>query len=389
MIKYSQQYIDEEDLVAVTEVLKSELITQGNVVREFEHSVSSYVGAKYGVAANSATSALHVALVSMGVGKGDWVWTSPNTFVATANAVLTSGARVDFIDIDLTTYNISTEALREKLEIAERRACIPKVVIAVDFAGLPCDYEALKSLSEKYNFKILSDSSHALGARYKGIEIGHTQHSDVCVFSFHPVKMITTGEGGMIVTDNKLVAERSRAMVSHGIARSTDHGFINFGLGSEIINYSQVALGNNYRMSEINAALGLSQIKKLDGFCSQRQAIAEFYCQQLVNLPVQLPYRNSIFESSYHLFSIRLLPNSSDNLLRNKIYEDGLSKGIGYNIHYIPVYLQPFYQKQGFKRGYCPNAEKYFLDCLSIPLHQKLDFSDQHRVIEHLSSWLQ
>jgi UDP-4-amino-4,6-dideoxy-N-acetyl-beta-L-altrosamine transaminase len=383
-IPYGRQDIDSEDIQAVINVLKSDFLTQGPVVNSFEAAISSYVGAQYAVACNSATSALHLACLALGVGHGDRVWTSAITFVASSNCALYCGAEVDFVDIDLTTYNMSIEALTEKLIIAKSSGALPKVVIPVHMAGQSCDMEAIDVLSQEYGFKVIEDASHAIGGRYREDLIGSCKFSDITVFSFHPVKIITTGEGGMAVTNNSILAEKMSLLRSHGITRdpiqmeSKPHG---------PWYYEQIDLGFNYRMTDIQAALGLSQSKKIEHYVRCRNEIAERYKSVLRNLSVTLPTVVENNYSAFHLFVI-LLSMGTSKSKHLEVFSQLREGGIGVNIHYIPVYLQPYYQKRGFKKGYCPNAEDYYSRAISLPVFPALAIEQQDLIGSKLSEIL-
>ena len=339
-IPYARQDINQADIDAVVAVLHSDILTQGPVVPAFENSVANYCKAKHAVAVNSSTSALHIACMALGVGKGDIVWTSPITFVASANCALYCGATVDFIDIDKRTYNLSLERLAEKLAVAEKVGKLPKVVIAVHLCGQPCDMAGIHALSQQYGFKIIEDASHAIGGKYKNEPIGSCHYSDITVFSFHPVKIITTGEGGMAFTNDITLAKHMRLLRSHGITRaSTD---LQPRPAGEIWNYQQIDLGFNYRMTDIQAALGLSQMTRLDEFVTKRYAIAKRYDQLLSELPLLTPYQHEDGYSSYHLYVIRL-KLAKINKTQRQVYDAIYAAGVLVNLHYIPVYRQPHY----------------------------------------------
>ena len=383
MIPYGRQDINEDDIQAVVDVLKSDFLTQGPMVPAFEKAVSDYCHVRFSVAVNSATSALHIGCLALGVGKGDIVWTSPISFVASANCALYCGAEVDFVDIDPFTYNISIDCLSEKLQEAEKLGKLPKVVIPVHLAGQPCDMEKIRKLSLQYGFKIIEDASHAIGAKYKNKPVGNCEFSDITVFSFHPVKIITTGEGGMAVTNHEFLARHMLLSRSHGISNNPLD--MQTCPPNEIWNYQQIALGFNYRMTDIQAALGLSQMKRLDNFVSSRNKIAEFYNLHLSILPLQIPFHGEYFYSSQHLYIIRLDLNADKNL-QHYVYKSMINNNIGVNLHYIPVYRQPYYERMGFKKGYCPNAEKYFLEAVSIPIFPKINEVQQMHIIQTLKS---
>jgi len=380
MIPYGRQDISETDIQAVVDVLRSDFLTQGPAVPAFEKAVADYCGAGHAVTVNSATSALHIACLALGVGKGDIVWTSPITFVASANCALYCGADVDFVDIDPRTYNLSTERLAEKLAQAEKSGRLPKVVIPVHLCGQPCDMAGIHALSQRYGFKIIEDASHAIGGKYKGEPIGNCRYSDITVFSFHPVKIITTGEGGMALTNNENLAKRMQLLRSHGITREA----------GEMTHapegpwyYQQIELGFNYRMTDIQAALGLSQMRRLDEFVAKRHAIAKRYEQLLADLPVITPWQNADSYSGLHLYVIRLRLAEIGKTHR-QVFEALRAAGIGVNLHYIPVYRQPYYEDMGFKAGYCPEAERYYAEAISLPMYPNLTEAQQDKVIESL-----
>jgi UDP-4-amino-4,6-dideoxy-N-acetyl-beta-L-altrosamine transaminase len=381
MIPYGRQDINQADIDAVVAVLRSDFLTQGPVVPAFENAVASYCGVQHAVAVNSATSALHIACLALGVGKGDVVWTTPITFVASANCALYCGATVDFVDIDPLTYNLSVDRLAEKLEDAAKTGKLPKVVIPVHLCGQACDMVAIYALGQKYGFKIIEDASHAIGGKYKDKPIGNCKYSDITVFSFHPVKIITTGEGGMAVTSDAALAKKMRLLRSHGISSVSEDMLER--PPKEIWNYQQIDLGFNYRMMDIQAALGLSQMERLEEFVSKRQEIAKRYNQQLSPLPLITPWQNSHSYSAFHLYVIRL---KLTEIHRNQrqVYDALTSAGILVNLHYIPVYLQPYYSKMGFPEGYCPNAEQFYSEAISIPLYPGLTAIQQDLVVTKL-----
>jgi UDP-4-amino-4,6-dideoxy-N-acetyl-beta-L-altrosamine transaminase len=379
LINYGRHSINEEDIQAVVSVLKSDYLTQGLEVPRFEQAVAEYCGVQYGVAVNSATSALHIACLSLGVGKGDSVWTVATTFVASANCALYCGAMVDFIDIDPRTYNLNVEQLALKLEVAKREKKLPKVVIPVHLCGQSCDMEKIHDLSLQYGFKIIEDASHAIGGRFLGRPIGGCQYSDITVFSFHPVKIITTGEGGMAVTNNIDLAKRLRIFRSHGITSSMQE--MSARPSNEIWNYQQIDLGFNYRMTDLQAALGVSQMRRLDKFIRNRHAIAERYDAELAGLPLITPCQLDTCYSSYHLYVVRL------DLTRTKVsqrefYSALHAQGIFVNLHYIPVYRQPYFEKMGFRAGYCPESERYFVEAVSLPIYSDMTSDQQGQVID-------
>lgn len=378
MIPYGRQDISKADIEAVVEVLRSDFLTQGPAVPAFEKAIAGYCGAQYAVAVNSATSALHIACLALDVGKGDVVWTTPITFVASANCALYCGATVDFVDIDPRTYNLCVGRLAEKLVQAEKTGNLPKVVIPVHLCGQPCDMAGIHALSQQYGFKIIEDASHAIGGCYKGEPIGNCRYSDITVFSFHPVKIITTGEGGMAVTNDVQLAKHMRLLRSHGITSTAAD--MQPRPAQEIWNYQQIDLGFNYRMTDIQAALGLSQMQRLDAFVTQRHAIAKRYDQLLPALPVQTPWQHAASYSGYHLYVIRLKLNEI-NKTQRQIYDALHEAEIFVNLHYIPVYRQPYYEQMGFNVGYCPQAEQYYSEAISIPLYPGLTEAQQDQVV--------
>jgi UDP-4-amino-4,6-dideoxy-N-acetyl-beta-L-altrosamine transaminase len=379
-IPYGRQDINQSDIDAVIAVLLSDFLTQGPAVPAFEKSVADYCGSQHAVAVNSATSALHIACLALGVGKGDIVWTTPITFVASANCALYCGASIDFVDIDPRTYNISLERLAEKLAVAEKVGKLPKVIIPVHFCGQPCDMESIYALSQKYSFKIIEDASHAVGGKYKGETIGNCRYSDITVFSFHPVKIITTGEGGMAMTNDAQLAKRMQQLRSHGITRE-ENDMTRAPDGPWY--YQQIDLGFNYRMNDLQAALGLSQMQRLNEFVTQRHVIAKRYNQLLADLPVNTPMQIEDSYSGFHLYVIRLKLVEISKTHR-QIFEVLREMDIGVNLHYIPVYLQPYYENLGFKTGYCEEAEKFYAEAISLPIYPGLTEIQQDRVIAAL-----
>ncbi len=383
MIPYGRQDINQHDIDAVEEVLRSDWLTQGPMVPRFEQAVVDYCSAKYGVAVNSATSALHLACLALGLGKGDVLWTSPNTFVASANCALYCGASVDFVDIDMGTYNLCPLALEIKLEKAERLGRLPKVVVAVHFAGHSCDMRRIKELSKKYHFYVIEDASHAIGGEYLGNKIGGGQYSDITVFSFHPVKIITAAEGGMALTNSEEWAQKMALLRGHGITRDPN-------LLSDQTKgawyYEQIDLGFNYRMSDIHAALGLSQLKRLDEFVEKRQFLVGRYAVLLSDLGVTLPQEKKGFKSAWHLYVIRVsLLNRP--CFRDEVFESMREMGANVNIHYIPIYRH-LYHTQALGPIEFPNVEKYYSQALTLPLYPTLACEDQDKVAEFLSSCL-
>jgi UDP-4-amino-4,6-dideoxy-N-acetyl-beta-L-altrosamine transaminase len=384
-IPYGRQNITEDDITAVVAVLRSDWLTQGPTIEKFEQAVANYCGAKYAVAVSNATAALHLACLAIGLDPGDTLWTSPNTFVASANCARYCGADVDFVDIDSQTYNLSIAELDRKLIAAEKSGTLPKVILPVHFAGQSCDMEAIAALAKKYGIQVIEDASHALGGDYQTQKIGSCEFSEMAIFSFHPVKMITTGEGGMIVTNRSDLYDRLKQLRSHGITKDA-HQLISKAPGSWY--YEQQALGFNYRMTDLQAALGTSQMNRLDSFVQQRRALADRYREVLQSLPVQLPNDSSYTQSSFHLYVIRL---KIERLKRSKseIFEALRDRGIGVQIHYIPVHTQPYYQELGFAWGDFPIAEHYYQEAISLPLYPDLSFSEQDFVLESLGEVLQ
>ena len=380
MIRYGQQDINQADIDAVISVLKSVNLTQGPNIPRFEQCVLEHTGAKHGVSVNSATSALHIACLALDLGPGDWLWTSPNTFVASANCGLYCGAQVDFVDIDRRTYNLCPKALEIKLVEAEKTGKLPKIVVPVHLSGQPCDMAAIHALSKRYGFKIIEDASHAIGGKYKGEPIGNGRYSDITVFSFHPVKIITTAEGGMAVTNRDDLAIKLGLFRSHGITR--DPALMTQPMEGPWY-YQQVALGYNYRMTDIQAALGVSQITRLDHYVARRHEIAARYNELLADLPLVLPWQHPDSYSAYHLYVIRL---QLDRIQRThlQVFEALRAKDIMVNLHYIPVHTQPFYQKMGFKHGDYPEAEAYYREAISIPMHPTLTNAEQDEVVSSL-----
>lgn len=376
MIPYGRQDISEADIQAVVDVLRSDFLTQGPAVPAFESAVADYCKAKHAVAVNSATSALHIACLALGVGKGDIVWTSPITFVASANCALYCGATVDFVDIDPRTYNLSVERLAEKLALAEKIGELPKVVIPVHLCGQSCDMVGIHALSQLYGFKIIEDASHAIGGKYKDEPIGNCRYSDITVFSFHPVKIITTGEGGMAMTNDSQLAKQIQLLRSHGITRNIDD--MTHAVDGPWY-YQQIELGYNYRMTDIQAALGLSQMQRLDAFVDRRHEIAKRYNELLAELPLVKPWQHPESHSALHLYVIRLKLSEIAKTHR-EVFEALRANGIGVNLHYIPVYLQPYYEQMGFKQGHCPEAEAYYAEAFSLPMYPGLTSQQQDQV---------
>ncbi|WP_300433483.1 UDP-4-amino-4,6-dideoxy-N-acetyl-beta-L-altrosamine transaminase [uncultured Thalassolituus sp.] len=383
MIPYGRQDITEEDILSVTEVLRSDFLTQGPAVERFETSVADAVSAPFAVAVNSATSALHIACLALDVGPGDIVWTSPVTFVASANCARYCGADVDFVDIDESTYNLSVSALRTKLEVAQAENRLPKVVIPVHLAGQSCDMKAIAGLAKEFGFRVIEDASHGIGGSYKDSPVGNCQYSDITVFSFHPVKIVTTGEGGVATTKDAALAERMQRLRSHGITRDT-------ALMTKASDgpwyYQQLELGFNYRMTDIQAALGISQMNRLRSFVDRRRQLAMQYSEKLSELPLILPHQISESDSSWHLYIVRVKPEGK--IARDQLFDALRERGIGVNLHYIPVHLQPYYQALGFQSGDYPVAESYYQDALSIPLFHGMSDAEQDIVVASLRELL-
>ena len=384
MIPYGRQDINQQDINAVVEVLKSDFLTQGPQVPAFEQAIIDACDAKYAVAVNSATSALHIACLALGLGNDDWLWTTPNTFVASANCALYCGAKVDFVDIDPRTYNLCAKQLEKKLIAAQKVGKLPKIVIPVHFSGQSCDMQAIHELAKKYGFSIIEDASHAIGGKYKGEPIGNSRYSDITVFSFHPVKIVTTAEGGMAVTNNAKLAEQLNLLRSHGITRDEE-------LMTKAADgpwyYQQIELGYNYRMTELQAALGLSQMQRLEAFVIKRHELASRYDNLLHDLPITLPWQHPDSYSARHLYVIRLQLEQI-NITHLDVFNALRAAGIQANLHYIPVHMQPYYQKMGFASGQFPEAEKYYKEAISIPLFSAMTEGQQDNVCSTLKTIL-
>lgn len=384
MIPYGKQDINQSDIDAVLEVLQSDFLTQGPRLPAFEEKVAEHVGAKHALAVNSATSALHIACKALGLGESDWLWTSPITFVASANCGLYCGAKVGFVDIDPRTYNLCPKALEAKLKIAEQENCLPKVLIAVHLCGQPCDMEAIHNLSQQFGFRIIEDASHAIGGKYKHEFIGNGRYSDITVFSFHPVKIVTTAEGGLALTNDDELASRMNLLRSHGVTR--DQNLMTHEPDGPWY-YQQVELGYNYRMTELQAALGISQIDRLDAFVARRHELAKRYDKLLKDLPVTTPWQHPDSYSGLHLYVIRLQLDSITKSHR-EVFESLREQGIGVNLHYIPVHTQPYYQAMGFHAEDFPESMQYYWEAISLPMFQGLTDEQQNEVVRALESVL-
>lgn len=378
MIPYGRQDITEDDIEAVVATLRSDFLTQGPAVPRFEKVVADHVGAAHAVAVNSATSALHIACLALGLGPGDWLWTSPITFVASANCALFCGARVDFVDIDPKTYNLSVEELERKLETAEREGRLPKIVVPVHLCGQSCDMSAIAELAKRFQFRVVEDASHAIGGKYRNGLVGNCRYSDITIFSFHPVKIVTTAEGGMALTNDDDLAARMALLRSHGITRDPAHMD---GDTDGPWYYQQVDLGFNYRMTDMQAALGVSQMDRIETYVARRHAIARRYNTLLESLPVVRPMQTADAYSAYHLYPIRVAGS-----VRPRVFQALREAGIGVNVHYIPVHLQPYYRAMGFAQGDYPEAENYYAETISLPLYPTMSEEQQDQVVAALRS---
>ena len=384
MIPYGRQEITEDDVAAVIATLKSDFLTQGPAIPRFERALADYCGATHAVAVCNATAALHMACEALGLGPGDRLWTSPNTFVASANCGLYCGATVDFVDIDPRSYNMSVSALAARLEAAEAAGTLPKIVIPVHFAGQSCDMQAIHALGQRYGFRIIEDASHAVGGTYLDSRVGSCRYSDITVFSFHPVKIITTGEGGMALTNDPALAARMERFRSHGITR--DPALMD-GEADGPWYYQQVELGHNLRITDLQAALGCSQLDRLDDYIARRHAIRERYDAALASLPVITPFQSPEGRSALHLYPIQIDPARTDKG-RREVFEALRATGIGVNVHYIPVHTQPWYRGLGFAPGDFPQAERYYAHAISLPMFPTLTEAQQAEVIAALGSAL-
>ncbi|WP_420791588.1 UDP-4-amino-4,6-dideoxy-N-acetyl-beta-L-altrosamine transaminase [Enterovibrio qingdaonensis] len=385
MIPYGKQDINQQDIDSVVDVLNSDFLTQGPQVPAFEQALIEHTGASYALAVNSATSALHIACLALDLGEGDWLWTSPITFVASANCGLYCGAKVDFVDIDPDTYNMCPRRLEEKLIKAQAEGKLPKVVVPVHLCGQPCDMEAIAKLAKEYNFKVIEDASHAIGGKYQGLPIGNCDYSDITVFSFHPVKIITTAEGGAVLTNQQALSDKMALLRSHGITRDSEkmEGESHGGW-----YYQQVDLGFNYRMTELQAALGVSQMNRLDDFITVRHHLADRYNELLKTLPVVLPFQLENTYSGLHLYVIRLQLDKL-SLTHKEVFDALRDKGIGVNLHYIPVHTQPYYKKMGFNAGDFPESERYYREAISLPMFHAMTEEEQDTVVKVLTEILQ
>lgn len=385
MIPYGRQEITQSDIDAVLTVLHSDLLTQGPAVPAFEQAIARRVQVKHALAVNSATSALHVACLALNLGLGDRLWTVPNTFVASANCGRYCGAEVDFVDIDPLTWNMSIRSLEEKLHLAKKMNLLPKVVVPVHFAGQPTEQESIWALAKEYGFKVIEDASHAIGATRHGEPVGSCRWSDLTVFSFHPVKIITTGEGGVVLGNDDEMAERVALLRSHGITRDPSkfknlEDLLSTGLSCAPWYYEQHLLGFNYRMTDLQAALGLSQLERLYSYIDRRNTLANCYASALKDLPLQLPTVQDGNISSFHLYVVRLKLNLIGKTHR-KVFDELREQGIGVNVHYMPIHLQWYYRELGFQPGQYPEAERYSGEAISLPLYPTLTDEEQHHVI--------
>jgi UDP-4-amino-4,6-dideoxy-N-acetyl-beta-L-altrosamine transaminase len=384
LIPYGRQDLTQADIDAVTDVLRSDFLTQGPMVPLFEEGLAAYCGARHAVAVNSATSALHIACLALGLGEGDWLWTSPVTFVASANCAIYCGAKVDFVDIDKDTFNMSLDALSAKLESAKKLGKLPKIVVPVHLGGRSCDMARIHALSKEYGFRIVEDASHAVGGKYLGDPVGNCRYSDITVFSFHPVKIITSAEGGMAMTNDAGLAEQMKLLRSHGITR--DETLLTHPSDGPWY-YQQLELGFNYRMTDVQAALGASQLKRIDSYVSRRNEIAAAYDEALADLPLRSQHASDDVYSAYHLYVIRL--NAGEmSISHREVFDRLRESGIGVNLHYIPVHTQPFYRAMGFSDVDFPEAESYYKEALSLPLYPGLSGSDFDHIVNTLHSIL-
>ncbi len=380
IIPYGKHVIDDQDVAAVVDVLKNRFLTQGTMIPQFEQGLANYTGSQFCVSVNSGTSGLHVACLAAGVGKGDIVWTVPNSFVASANCALYCGATIDFVDIDPITRNISVDALAEKIAKAAASGQLPKVLIVVHFSGLSCDMEVIRTLSQSYGICLIEDAAHALGGKYQDTQVGSCRYSDMTVLSFHPVKSITTAEGGAVTTNDPKLQQRLTLFAKHGVTRDPE---LMEGDSDGDWYYQQVELGYNYRLSDLHAALGVSQLGKLDGFVQQRKEKAQIYQQHLQGLPLTLPSEQGFSESAWHLYMVEVTEHE-----RKSVFDALRNKGVGVNVHYIPIHLQPFYRRLGFSAGDFPCSEAFYKNAITIPLFPTMSADEQSKVIDALKEVL-
>jgi UDP-4-amino-4,6-dideoxy-N-acetyl-beta-L-altrosamine transaminase len=381
MIPYGKHLLDEQDIDAVVDVLRNQFLTQGAIIPQFEQALCDYTGCQFATAVNSATSGLHVACLAAGVGQDDIVWTVPNSFVASANCALYCGANIDFVDIDAVTLNIDIDALTNKISQAAESNSLPKALIVVHFSGISCDMQVIHALTQKYAIALIEDAAHALGGSYQQQKVGSCQYSDMSVLSFHPVKSITSAEGGAVLTNNKIYDDKITLFAKHGVTRDVEQ-MVTESHGPWY--YQQVALGYNYRMSDLHAALGLSQLSKLDSFIFRRTELALKYQKKLINLPLKLPAFSDSSNSAWHLYMVELIQHD-----RKSVYEQLHAKGVGVNVHYIPIHLHPYYKQLGFKEGDFPIAENFYNNALTLPLFPGLSDEEQNIVIDVLHEILQ
>jgi UDP-4-amino-4,6-dideoxy-N-acetyl-beta-L-altrosamine transaminase len=379
-IPYNRQFIDKDDIKAVTKVLKSDFLTQGPSVNIFEKNISKFVGSKYAVAVNSASAGLHLSCLALGLKKNDILWTVPNTFVSSASCGLHCGAKIDFVDIDEQTNNISIDKLKIKLKKKKKENKLPKILVSVHFSGQPTLQDEIFKLSIKYNFKVIEDASHSLGASYKNTKVGNCKWSDLTVFSFHPVKTITSAEGGVITTNKKSHYELLMKLRTHGITKKLDD--LEIKINSKWY-YEQQYLGFNYRMNDMQAALGNSQLKKIKKFIKYRNNIANFYFKKLKNFNIDLPYIEKKSNSTFHLFVVKLKTNKLKKRY-DQIFKKIISNGIGINLHYLPLHLHPLFKKKGFKKGDFPISEDYAKKAISIPIFYGLSKKKLEKVVQVL-----
>lgn len=376
MIPYGKHVVDEDDINAVVDVLRNQFLTQGSVVPQFEYALCEYTGAKHCVAVNSATSGLHVACLAAGVVSGDSVWTVPNSFVASANCALYCGASIDFVDIDPLTRNIDVSALEKKLHYAESQHCLPKALVVVHFSGLSCEMQRIHALTQMYSIVLIEDAAHGLGGSYRHSKIGSCVYSDMAVLSFHPVKSITSAEGGAVLTNRIQFYDKIKLFAKHGVTKDSSQYQ---GESHGPWYYQQLELGYNYRLSDLHAALGLSQLKKLDVFIQKRSGLAKVYDEALADLPLKLPIEVPQFKSAWHLYMVELTQHD-----RQDVYQQLHKKGVGVNVHYIPIHLQPYYQQLGFKQGDFPVSEHFYQNALTLPLFPSLTHAEQSKVVDAL-----